>query len=196
LVGFSSSHTFGKIPKVEILTGRKILQAIRWCWAIKYILICSLMLTACRPQPQPPRLTAATPTTAQRPRPSISTPRLTPTSTSEPIAAATTAPTPVTHTAEILTDTILPVRDLDELAVRFKSTAKTGQAAPLQPEHHFVLDDRETFWVTDNSSGTPEQFQIDTTLVYMTDHAYWWIQTDAPPLAMRWGSGVRPGQTK
>ncbi len=77
-------------------------------------------------------------------------------------------------TEEILAQAILPDRDQRLLAIRLKNGGqdipKTTAKTPT-----FQLGDTDTFWVTDNQQKPPQQLQVEATLKYMTDHAYWWV---------------------
>ena len=98
-----------------------------------------------------------------------------PTATPSPAASATPAPKK-TDTVRQLPQIQLPNRDLNDLARRFKGALPaTPVAAAARP---FTLGNTDTFWVLDSGVEPPKQFQITTTLRYITDHSYWWVQDD------------------
>ncbi len=101
-----------------------------------------------------------------------------PEKTLPPLTTAT--PQPAVPTSEkvdairLLTQIELPNRDLNDLARRFKGALPaTPVAAVVKP---FAPGNTDTFWVLDSSVEPPRQFQITTTLQYITDHSYWWVQ--------------------
>jgi hypothetical protein len=68
------------------------------------------------------------------------------------------------------------MRDQRELASRLKHN---GQDIPLTiagPAPNYQIGAEETFWITDNESEPPEQFQKTATLEYITDHSCWWVE--------------------
>ena len=77
-------------------------------------------------------------------------------------------------TLEILKNTDIPVSDLRDLAQRFNGindipvSLDPSLVVPLQ------IGARESFWVTD--SDMDQSFKIEAQLVYMTDHAYYWVE--------------------
>ncbi len=76
------------------------------------------------------------------------------------------------HTLEVLENTEVPENDLRELASRLLGVhnipeTATDYSAPYQ------VGDKKTFWV--NNTTTNVSFQVDTTLQYVTDHLYLWI---------------------
>ncbi len=89
-----------------------------------------------------------------------------------PSGPAAFEPVP-TDTLEALANTIVPVNDPRELARRLEGKGPIPEtvaevAAPLE------LGAREQFWVSD--VDTDENFQIEATLEYITDHLYFWVQ--------------------
>jgi hypothetical protein len=84
------------------------------------------------------------------------------------------SPLPLT-TEQILLQAALPQRDQRQLAIRLKNG---GQSIPetVETTPNYQIGDSETFWVTDNQSTPPRQFQVEATLQYITDHSYWWIE--------------------
>lgn len=96
-----------------------------------------------------------------------------PTATPQPAATATPAPEE-TDTIRQLAQIQLPNRDLNDLARRFKGVLPATPATPVA--RPFTLGDTDVFWVLDSSAKPPRQFQITTTLLYRTEHSYWWVQ--------------------
>lgn len=74
-----------------------------------------------------------------------------------------------------LRDTTLPDSDLIELAERVqgKSNISPTQVAPSQA---YQVGDQQSFWVS--NVDTNENFKVNTTLQYITDHAYFWIENE------------------
>lgn len=94
---------------------------------------------------------------AQQPAPTLSRP------------PASSVPT---DTAQLLAQTIVPDRDLYDLACRLKNvcsvpTTAPGPASPLQ------VGDGAKFWV--QNTDTIEHFQVHATLRYITPHSYFWV---------------------
>lgn len=78
-----------------------------------------------------------------------------------------------TGTLKVLKDTIVPVNDLLDLAKRLEG--KENIPATLEPgDIPFQVGTSQKFWVT--NVDTTENFQIQATLRYVTDHTYFWIQ--------------------
>jgi immune inhibitor A len=78
-----------------------------------------------------------------------------------------------TDTLNVLKDTIVPTNDLLDLAERLGGKPNipptvAPPAAPLQ------VGDQQKFWVS--NTDTDRNFQVDTTLRYVTDHLYFWIE--------------------
>lgn len=127
----------------------------------------SCMISSDFTTPTPPKIT---PLTATKAVSSLKTPTiaLRITSTATPPSLST----PTLSTEQSLAQTDLPLRDLDDLARRFKGSPETL----VPPRNNFQLGAIEQFWVLNNNSTPPTQFQISTELRYMTDHAYWWVE--------------------
>lgn len=152
------------------------------------VVLLAVILITCRAEWQPTPIVVATATAPPRlsvpptetplaspdpPTPSstaIVLPRPTNTSTPDP------TPTPTLTTEERLLQAELPVRDLNKLALKFKGAAKSGPEISVPPANNFSLGDLDMFWVSDTTLQDPRQFQVTARLVYMTDHAYWWVQ--------------------
>ncbi|MCJ7701731.1 MAG: hypothetical protein MUO62_09125, partial [Anaerolineales bacterium] len=76
-------------------------------------------------------------------------------------------------TLKILENTSVPINDLLDLAQRLEGkenipVALEPVSAPLQVGH------QDSFWVT--NTDIDENFKIEATLAYVTDHAYFWIE--------------------
>jgi immune inhibitor A len=76
-----------------------------------------------------------------------------------------------TDTLETLENTIVPVNDLRDLACRFQGKCNIPETFPSGP---YQVGDRQAFWASNND--TDENFQVDATLQYLTDHAYFWVE--------------------
>jgi hypothetical protein len=78
-----------------------------------------------------------------------------------------------TETLRTLQESIVPINDPIDLARRLegKQNLPTSLEFPIKT---YQVGDQETFWATD--SDTNENFQLDATLRYATDHAYFWIE--------------------
>ncbi|MEM7342822.1 MAG: hypothetical protein AAF485_01140 [Chloroflexota bacterium] len=88
----------------------------------------------------------------------------------------TATPAPQLSTEETLQQAILPERDQRQLAIRL---VNNGQDIPAtSPQPAWALGDTDTFWITDNTQTPPRQFQVEATVQYITDHSYWWVQSD------------------
>ncbi len=83
------------------------------------------------------------------------------------------SPLPLT-TEQLLLQAVLPQRDQRLLAMRLK---RGGQEIPQTITNipRYSLGATDTFWITDNQSTPPRQFQVKATLKYSTDHSYWWV---------------------
>ncbi len=78
-----------------------------------------------------------------------------------------------TDTLTILENTIVPANNIPEIACRLDGKCNIpltmeGPSAPRQ------VGDTDTFWATD--VGTNENFEVNATLQYVTDHSYFWVQ--------------------
>lgn len=74
-------------------------------------------------------------------------------------------------TLNILQNTIVPVNDPLDLACRLEGKCDIPATLPSGP---FSVGDEQTFWLTNTDTVTP--FQIDATLEYVTEHAYFWVE--------------------
>jgi len=82
------------------------------------------------------------------------------------------APAEQPDTLQILQQAVVPINDLYSISARLEGkydvpTTLEPPAAPLQ------VGTRDTFWYT--NSDTNENIQVQATLRYVTDHAYFWI---------------------
>ncbi len=78
-----------------------------------------------------------------------------------------------TDTLEALESTIVPVNDLRELAMRLTGLTDIPETLP-PPEEPFQVGDQQTFWATNIDNN--QNFRVDATLEYVTDHAYFWVE--------------------
>jgi hypothetical protein len=76
------------------------------------------------------------------------------------------------QTLEDLQAVIVPNNDPIELAGRLKGITDIPSVIPVTK--NYQVGSQETFWVSD--VDTNENFQVDATLRYVTDSAYFWIE--------------------
>lgn len=105
------------------------------------------------------------------------------TSSASPSPGKTLPPTPVrtsvpagssaAENLERLKAVEIPEADLYELALRLEGK-DISQATLQPPASPAQVGDRRKFWASD--SDTNENFEVNATLQYVTDHAYFWIQ--------------------
>lgn len=74
---------------------------------------------------------------------------------------------------ELLNNTIVPVNDLVDLAQRLQGKKNIPRIRPVPPPPSQV-GDTKSFWIT--NADTNESFQVQTTLRYVTEHAYFWVE--------------------
>jgi hypothetical protein len=87
-------------------------------------------------------------------------------------AVATNVPLPASaSTLDLLEQTIVPDNDPRDLACRLGGKCNLPETFPTGP---FVVGDKQKFWVSNVVTNT--NFQVEATLQYMTDHAYFWVQ--------------------
>lgn len=79
-------------------------------------------------------------------------------------------------TDQLLLAAELPQRDQRLLASRLKAGGQPIPEVVTETAISRQLGERDTFWVTDNQSQPPRQFQVEASLAYITDHSYWWVQ--------------------
>ena len=76
-------------------------------------------------------------------------------------------------TLTTLENALVPANNLPEISCRLKGICEI----PATFTDHDVpraVGDTDTFWATD--VGTNENFKVDATLQYVTDHSYFWVQ--------------------
>ncbi len=73
----------------------------------------------------------------------------------------------------ILQKTIIPDSDLYDLACRLKNICGVPHTLPA-PAVPFKVGDRQKFWVS--NGDTSKNFQVNTTLRYITPHSYFWAE--------------------
>jgi hypothetical protein len=121
------------------------------------------------------------------PTPPSPAPAGTPLARSSDPAPALKDAAPPPSSEQILTETILPTRDQRQLAIRLKHQGQDIPEVVNASRPTYRLNDAASFWVTDNGATPPRQFQVKAELVYVTDHAAWWVQdgfnVDADDLA-------------
>ena len=94
-----------------------------------------------------------------------------------PDSAGVAAPLPETLTTEArLAQTILPPRDQRLLAMRLRNHGEQIPEVVNSSPPQLQLDQSDTFWVTDNGSQPPRQFQVTANLRYIGDNSYWWVE--------------------
>ncbi len=75
------------------------------------------------------------------------------------------------ETLQTLQSNEVPVADLRDLACRLEGKCDIPQTLPSGP---YKVGDKSQFWVT--NTDTDANFQVSATMLYMTDHAYFWVQ--------------------
>jgi immune inhibitor A len=93
------------------------------------------------------------------------------TSTSEPVPFTILVPTDTLITLE---NTFIPSFDPIDLAHRLLGLDNLS-ATEIPPESYAQVGAQNTFWV---GNGEEDNFSVQATLRYVTDHAYFWIETD------------------
>jgi hypothetical protein len=76
-----------------------------------------------------------------------------------------------TDTVTTLEQNIVPVNDPRDLACRLEGKCNIPETLPSGP---YKEGDKLSFWVT--NTDTAKSFQVKTTLKYVTDHAYFWVE--------------------
>ncbi len=95
----------------------------------------------------------------------------------QPTPNITRDPLPPTaeETQALLESTVIPVRDLHELAVRLRGLpASTPRTINPQGTPDYHVGDRRSFYVS--NVDTDEQFEIHAVLQFETDHVYMWVE--------------------
>ena len=77
-----------------------------------------------------------------------------------------------TDTLDALENTLIPINNPIELADRLLNLNNISRTV-TPPEAYYEIGAREQFWV---GTGEQEDFRIQATLRYITDHAYFWIE--------------------
>ena len=121
------------------------------------------------PTKKPLELVTATPAPTRQSNPA-STPTKALIPTIKPQIEATSV---LTDTLVTLDNTIVPVNDLADLAKRFLGI-KDIPATVAPPAQPYRIGDTQSFWV--GNTDTNENFRVDTTLQYITNHVYFWIE--------------------
>lgn len=78
-----------------------------------------------------------------------------------------------TDTLETLQNTIVPINDARVLACRLKGLCDVPEVITTTAVTR-VVGDKDKFWVS--NLDTLENVEVQATLVYVTDHAYLWVQ--------------------
>jgi hypothetical protein len=143
-------------------------------------------LAACIPQPEVPASPIPRPTGVPTAPPP---PTAVPSPTVEPIFVEA-------ETLDTLRSVAIPMADPEDLARRLKGVTQEIPDSLDPPASPRLPGARDTFWIT---NGEDEQVQVAATLVYETEHAYFWIQdevqyeqTDLETLADRFEDGIYP----
>jgi immune inhibitor A len=80
---------------------------------------------------------------------------------------------PITETLAILENTIVPINSLPDLARRLEGKQDIPNTIE-PPASPLLIGEQQTFWVSNVDSN--DNFQVDATLEYITDHVYFWIE--------------------
>jgi hypothetical protein len=80
-------------------------------------------------------------------------------------------------TLHIFENTTVSLSDLIDLAQRLEGKQNLPVSLTAPPTQYSIKD-QQIFWVTD--TGTNENFQVQATLRYVTDHVYFWIEDGIP----------------
>src|ERR1041385_6188435 len=89
---------------------------------------------------------------------------------------ATGVPSAVAEMADRVLNAALPGRNPLDLAVRLRGIpAATPLVSPVAPAP-LTAGYRQNFWILDQHAAT--QFQTEATLRLVTDHTYWFVQSD------------------
>ncbi len=83
------------------------------------------------------------------------------------------------ETEELLKDTVIPVRDLHDLAVRLRGLpADTPRTVNSEGSPDYDIGTRRLFYAS--NVDTEERFEIYATLWYKTEHVYMWVEEGEP----------------
>lgn len=94
-----------------------------------------------------------------------------PTATS--VSGSTVSSSSPEDTLRTLEDTVIPINDLLDIAARLEGKTNIEPTLP-PPSEPLEVGETTKFWVS--NTDTDENFQIDATLHYITDNAYFWIE--------------------
>src|SRR3990172_3058731 len=143
-------------------------------------------LAACSPQPDVPASPTPRPTGVPTSPPA---PTIVPSPTVEPIFVDR-------ETLDTLRSAAIPMADPEDLARRLKGVTQEIPDSLPPPAGPRLPGARDKFWII---NGDDEEVQITATLVYETEHAYFWIQdevqyeqADLETLADRFETGTYP----
>jgi immune inhibitor A len=75
------------------------------------------------------------------------------------------------ETLDTLKNTNVPENDYHNLSCQLQGKCNIPETLPSGP---FKVGDNQTFWVS--NSDTDKNFQVNATLEYLTDHAYFWVE--------------------
>ncbi len=90
-----------------------------------------------------------------------------------PVPGITSVPLLVlTDTIQTLENTFIPINDPIDLAHRLLGLSDLSPTEPA-PASFFTVGSQQAFWV---GNGEVDNFRVDATLQYVTDHAYFWIE--------------------
>lgn len=78
-----------------------------------------------------------------------------------------------TSTEASLQKAIIPANDLYDLACRLKNICNVPHTLP-GPAVPFKVGDQKKFWIS--NGDTSQNFQVNTTLRYITPHSYFWLE--------------------
>ena len=122
------------------------------------------------PTELPPTLTQPAPTATKTVTP-------TPTTTPAFTLGIPDKPPVNTRTRDILLDTQVPLRDPLDLAFRLLGKHIGSRTLP-PPTSYYEQGDTQQFWIGNND--TAKHRLVDTTLQYVTEHAYFWVEDSVP----------------
>lgn len=78
-------------------------------------------------------------------------------------------------TLDTLRENVIPGIDPRALSCRLKSKCNIPETRPSGP---FKEGDKQTFWLSNTDNGDVKFFQVQTTLKYVTSHAYFWVEDE------------------
>jgi hypothetical protein len=137
---------------------------------------CLIVLTVIAPSIISGRSTAATPSPTAAPAPTAA-------ATAAPEPTDTVVPSPTVKVIEVESETLetleseeVPFADPIDLARRLKGVTQEIPEFLDPPTAPLQVGAREVFHA--GNQDTNEQFDVNATLQYVTDHAYFWIQDE------------------